>query len=126
MPPSVAIAKAYLKLAPAFPPQYWTASKALERARMEYDDEIAGRFLKWWVPGVSLSETAVLDIGSGFGGRSARYRELGARRVVGLEVCPRMVEESRAYAEHKALTNIEFHVGEGEHLPFADDTFDVV
>jgi SAM-dependent methyltransferase len=125
MHPSVAIAKAYLKLAPAFPPRYWTAPKAFERSRMEYDDETAGRFLKWF-PGVSLSEMSVLDIGSGYGGRTARYRELGARRVVGLEICSRMVEESRAYAEYKALTNVEFHVGEGEHLPFADDTFDVV
>ena len=92
---------------------------------MEYEDEIAGGFLKWF-PGVDLSGKSVFDIGSGYGGRSARYRELGAQRVVGLEIFPRMVDESRAFAEYKGLTNMEFHVGEGEHLPFADDAFDLI
>lgn len=122
---SVAIAKSYLKLAPAFPPRYWTVPKALERARMEYDDEIAGGFLKWF-PGVSLSGRLVFDIGSGYGGRAARYRELGADKVVGLEIFPRMVEESRAFAEYKGLENIEFYLGEGERLPFPQDSFDIV
>jgi SAM-dependent methyltransferase len=116
--PSIVIAKTYLKLAPAFPPRHWTAPKALERARMEYDDEIAGGFLKWF-PGVKLSGMSVFDIGSGYGGRAARYRELGAHRVVGLEIFPRMVDESRAFAQYKDLTNMQFNVGEGEHLPLA-------
>src|SRR5579859_4163544 len=103
--PSVAIAKAYLKLAPAFPPRHWTAAKALERAQMEYEDEIAGGFLKWF-PKVNLSGKSVFDIGSGYGGRTARYRELGAQKVVGLEIFPRMVEEAQAFAEYKGLTNM--------------------
>jgi SAM-dependent methyltransferase len=123
--PSIAIAKAYLKLAPAFPPRHWTAPKALERARIEYDDEIAGGFLKWF-PRINLVGMTVFDIGSGYGGRSARFRELGAEKVVGLEIFPRMVEEARAFAEHKGLTNMEFHVGEGEHLPFAEGSFDII
>jgi SAM-dependent methyltransferase len=123
--PSIAIAKAYLKLAPAFPPRHWTAPKALERARIEYDDEIAGGFLKWF-PRINLVGMTVFDIGSGYGGRSARFRELGAEKVVGLEIFPRMVEEARAFAEHKGLTNTEFHVGEGEHLPFAEGSFDII
>jgi len=123
--PSIAIARAYLKLAPAFPPRNWTAPKHLERARMEYDDEIAGGFLKWF-PGVNLTGMSVFDIGSGYGGRSARFRELGAGSVVGLEIFPRMVAESRAFAQSKGLTNMEFQVGEGEHLPFAGNSFDIV
>ena len=123
--PLVGAARAYLKLAPAFPPNHWTAPKMLERARMEYEDEVAGGFLKWF-PGVNLSGLSVLDIGSGYGGRPARYRELGARKVVGVEVLPRMVEESRAFAESKGLSDMEFHVGEGECLPFVDDAFDLV
>src|SRR5579859_284193 len=113
--PAVSVAKAYLKLAPAFPPRHWTAPKALERARIEYDDEIAGGFLKWF-PRINFVGMTVFDIGSGYGGRSARYRELGAYKVVGLEIFPRMVEEARAFAEHKGLTNIEFHVGGGGAL----------
>jgi SAM-dependent methyltransferase len=123
--PSVVIAKSYLKLAPAFPPRHWIAAKALERAQMEYEDEIAGGFLKWF-PKVNLSGKSVFDIGSGYGGRTARYRELGAQKVVGLEIFPRMVEEAQAFAEYKGLTNMEYYVGEGEHLPFADESFDLI
>jgi len=123
--PSIVIAKTYLKLAPAFPPRHWTAAKPLERARTEYQDEVAGGFLKWF-PEVNLSGMSVFDIGSGYGGRSARFRELGAHSVVGLEIFPRMVDESRAFAESKGLTNMEFHIGEGEHLPFAEGSFDVI
>ena len=119
------VAKAYLKLAPAFPPRHWTVAEPLERARTEYEDEVAGGFLKWF-PGVNLSGLSIFDIGSGYGGRSARFRELGAGRVVGLEIFPRMVDESRAFAESKNLTNMEFHVGEGERLPFAESTFDII
>jgi len=92
---------------------------------MEYDDEIAGGFLKWF-PGVNFTGMSVFDIGSGYGGRSARFRELGAGSVVGLEIFPRMVDESRAFAQSKGLTNMEFQVGEGEHLPFAGNSFDIV
>jgi len=123
--PLVGVAKAYLKVAPAFPPKHWTSAKPLERARMEYEDEVAGGFLKWF-PGASLAGLTMLDIGSGYGGRAARYRELGARKVVGVEIFSRMAEESRAFAESKGLAEMEFHVGEGEHLPFADETFDLV
>lgn len=77
--PLVGIAKAYLKLAPAFPPKRWTAPQPLERAQIEYDDEVAGGFLKWF-PGVNVRGFSIFDIGSGYGGRPARYRELGARR----------------------------------------------
>ena len=44
---------------------------------MEYDDEIAGGFLKWF-PSLSLRGKDVLDLGCGYGGRSVRYAELGA------------------------------------------------
>src|SRR5690242_18959607 len=68
----------------------------------------------------------VFDIASGYGGRSARFRGLGAEKVVVLGILPRMVEEAQAFAEHKGLTNMEFYVGEGEHLPFAEGSFDII
>jgi hypothetical protein len=34
----------YLSLAPSFPPSYCRNPKPLERARMEYEDEVAGGF----------------------------------------------------------------------------------
>jgi SAM-dependent methyltransferase len=123
--PSVLLAKTYLKLAPSLPAKHWTAQSPLERARLEYHDEAAGGFLKWF-PEIDLCGLSVFDIGCGYGGRAARYRELGARRVVGLEIGTAMVEEARAFADHKRLTNMEFHVGEGENLPWDDDTFDLV
>jgi hypothetical protein len=44
----------YLSLAPSFPPSYRRNPKPLERARMEYEDEVAGGFLKWF-PRLSLA-----------------------------------------------------------------------
>lgn len=77
----------YLSLAPASAPIHLLDPKPLERARMEYDDEVLGGFLKWF-PSLSLSGRDVLDLGCGYGGRSVRYAELGAR-MCGIEPAER-------------------------------------
>lgn len=122
---SVSLARKYLSLAPASAPSYWTDPKPLERSLMEYDDEVAGGFLKWF-PDIDLTGKKIFDIGSGYGGRSVRFRELGAKSVTGLEINERMVREASEFAASKQLTDVSFVVGFGESLPFPDDAFDVV
>ncbi len=73
---------------------------------MEYDDEIAGGFLKWF-PSLSLEGKDVLDLGCGYGGRSVRYAELGSRSVTGIEPEERQCSEARAFA---ALHNVDCNV----------------
>jgi SAM-dependent methyltransferase len=119
-----ALATWYLSLAPSFPPSYLRNPKPLERARMEYEDEVAGGFLKWF-PQLSLTGKDVLDLGCGYGGRSVRYAELGARSVHGIEPVEPACSEAREFA---ALRNIKatFVVGSAESLPLPSDSVDCV
>jgi len=122
---SVSCAKWYLSLAPSSAPVYWRTPKHLERARMEYEDELHGGFRKWF-HNPSLQDKDVFDIGCGYGGRTVRYAELGARSVTGLEVSERLVAEAREFARVRNVTNVRFVTGAGEFLPFSNSSFDII
>jgi arsenite methyltransferase len=70
----------------------------------------------------------VLDLGSG-GGFDAflAAREVGATgRVIGVDMTPEMLSKARNNAEKAQFNNVEFRLGEIEHLPVADNTIDVI
>lgn len=70
----------------------------------------------------------VLDLGSG-GGFDCflAARQVGATgRVIGVDMTPDMIGRARANARKVAATNVEFRLGEIEHLPVADATVDVI
>jgi len=70
----------------------------------------------------------VLDLGSG-GGFDAflAARAVGpAGRVIGVDMTPEMITRARANARKLAATNVEFRLGEIEHLPVADGTVDAI
>jgi len=74
----------------------------------------------------------VLDLGSG-GGFDAFIagRRVGAEgRVIGVDMTPDMLSAARgnveAYRASSGLDNVEFRLGEIEHLPVADASVDVV
>lgn len=71
---------------------------------------------------------AVLDLGSGPGFDALlAARAVGPEgRVVGIDMTPEMVELARENARKSGLGNVEFRLGEIEHLPVADASFDVV
>jgi SAM-dependent methyltransferase len=114
----------YLSLAPASPPVYWLETRTLERSQMEYDDELSGGFLKWF-PSLSLTGKDVLDLGCGYGGRTVRYAELGARSVTGVEPGDRQCEEGRCFAALHGVA-ATFTTGAGERLPLTADGFDCI
>jgi arsenite methyltransferase len=64
----------------------------------------------------------VLDLGSGAGVDCfLAARETGpAGRVIGVDMTPSMVEKARANAAKGGYANVEFRLGEIEHLPVAD------
>jgi SAM-dependent methyltransferase len=75
---------------------------------------------------------AVLDLGSG-GGFDCFVAgpKVGARgRVIGVDMTPEMVARARknlaGYRKATGLDNVEFRLGEIEHLPVADASMDVV
>ena len=70
----------------------------------------------------------VLDLGSG-GGIDCflAAREVGPTgRVIGVDMTPAMIERARTNRVRIDATNVEFRLGEIEHLPVADASVDVI
>jgi SAM-dependent methyltransferase len=70
----------------------------------------------------------VLDLGSGAGFDCflAARRVGPAGRVIGVDMTPEMVVKARANARRVGLGNVDFRLGEIEHLPASDASADVV
>ncbi len=70
----------------------------------------------------------VLDLGSGAGFDAfLAARQVGATGlVVGVDMTPDMVSKARANATNGNFANVEFRLGEIEHLPVADASVDVI
>ena len=73
------------------------------------------------------SET-VLDLGSGGGFDCflARKRVGETGHVIGVDMTSDMLSLARKNAEKSGYTNVEFRLGEIEHLPVADNSVDVI
>ncbi len=70
----------------------------------------------------------VLDLGSGGGIdcflAGKKVGESG--RVIGIDMTAEMIEKARLNKDNLGAENVEFRLGEIEHLPVADETVDVV
>jgi SAM-dependent methyltransferase len=70
----------------------------------------------------------VLDLGSGGGidcfMAAKKVGETGY--VIGVDMTAEMLEKARANQARLGFTNVEFRLGEIEHLPVADNTVDVI
>jgi ubiquinone/menaquinone biosynthesis C-methylase UbiE len=97
----------------------------------ELPDEVTGLSLGCGDP-VTLASLkkgqAVLDLGSGGGIdcflAAKQVGETG--RVIGVDMTAAMIEKARANKAKLGAENVEFRLGEIEHLPVADETVDVV
>jgi SAM-dependent methyltransferase len=70
----------------------------------------------------------VLDLGAG-GGFDCflAARQVGPEgRVIGVDMTPDMIARARSNARKVAAANVDFRLGEIEHLPVADATIDVI
>lgn len=70
----------------------------------------------------------VVDLGSG-GGFDCflAAREIGREgRAIGIDMTPDMISKARNNAVNGCYENVEFRLGEIEHLPVADETADVI
>jgi arsenite methyltransferase len=74
----------------------------------------------------------VLDLGSGAGFDAfiAGPKVGAAGRVIGVDMTPEMLSKARknaaVYRERTGLDNVEFRLGEIEHLPIPDQSVDVI
>lgn len=79
------------------------------------------------IAGIRQSET-VLDLGSGGGFdcflAAAETGEQG--HIIGIDMTPAMISKARANAAKGKYTQVEFRLGEIEHMPVADGTVDVI
>lgn len=79
------------------------------------------------VAGIKKGET-IVDLGSG-GGFDCflAARETGsAGRVIGVDMTPEMISRARMNKEKAGADNIEFRLGEIEHLPVEDNFADLI
>ncbi len=79
------------------------------------------------IAGLNEGET-VVDLGSG-GGFDCflAAKQVGEKgRVIGVDMTPEMVTRARENARKGGFSNVEFRIGEIEHLPVADDSVDVI
>ena len=76
---------------------------------------------------VRESET-VLDLGSGGGIDVFRASKLVGEkgRVIGLDATPEMIFRARETAKKHGYSNVEFRLGEIEHMPIENDSVDLV
>ena len=70
----------------------------------------------------------VLDLGSGAGFDCflAATKVGPSGRVIGVDMTPEMLQKARANAQKSGAQNVEFRLGEIEHLPLADASVDVI
>jgi arsenite methyltransferase len=70
----------------------------------------------------------VLDLGSGAGFDCfLASQAVGATgKVIGVDMTPAMLAKAREHARTGNFTNVEFRLGEIEHLPVADQSVDVI
>jgi arsenite methyltransferase len=70
----------------------------------------------------------VVDLGSGAGFDCflAARQVGGSGRVIGVDMTHEMLKKARDNAARAGFANVEFRLGEIEHLPIADNTADVV
>ena len=74
----------------------------------------------------SLRDRDVLDLGSGYGGKTVEYKvRCEARRVSGVEPFENMIESARKYAQSRSA-DVELKVCPQTEIPYPDGSFDFV
>lgn len=100
-----------------------------------YFDELAGRFGKDYVPGRSwkalaeafikiLNYDTVADLGAGEGTLSQLLAQR-AKKVIAIDLSPKMVEFGQNLATQHGLDNLEFRVGDIENPPIDPGSLDL-
>ena len=79
------------------------------------------------IASIAFGET-VLDLGSGAGFDCflAARQLAGTGRVIGVDMTPSMLSKARRIVARSGFDNVEFRLGEIEHLPVADSSIDVI
>jgi SAM-dependent methyltransferase len=111
-----------------FPPETTIFRDRSDDSAREYESEREWPFWRYFGRGPELFDgRAVLDLGCGWGGRAARWLEIGASSVCGVEIAASQVVGACAFAEKKGFASrVQFLVGTGEDIPCEPGSFDLV
>jgi len=129
---AVKLAKTYLNLAPAYgaprnlPTVEAKLERAMARARVAYEDERKGGLLKFFEHDVDISGNAILDLGSGYGGRTIAFQRMTGARAFGLDVSDKMAATATRFARSEGIEDAHFMAGVAEALPLASESVDVI
>jgi phosphoethanolamine N-methyltransferase len=83
--------------------------------------------IKKMFKGIPLDGRKMLDIGSGLGGVSLELAEKYHASVIGVEINPWMVEESKKRIPAHLKSKLDYVLmNNGNKLPFANESFDIV
>lgn len=82
-------------------------------------------YLRWMTDHLALQVTdRVIDVAAGTGHLS-RAMAPYVQHVTAFDLTPAMLDQGRQHAADEGLTNITFRQGQGEQLPFPDNSFDL-
>ncbi len=94
----------------------------------EYD--LAAKTMKYFPKEFVSSEAVmgktILDDCCGAGGKAIYLSDLGAAKVVGIDIGEQFVAKAREFAKSKGNEKVEFITGDAHKLPFEDKSFDTV
>jgi arsenite methyltransferase len=90
-------------------------------------ESFAGVANPWKLGRIAAGER-VLDLGCGAGTDSLIAAQMVGEpgHVTGIDMTPEMLAKARSAAAAMGAPNVQFVEAEAEHLPFADESFDVV
>lgn len=71
------------------------------------------------------AEDTVLDVACGPGIVAGAFAPI-VQQMTGINIPPAMLEQAQLLAHQKGLRNVSLHQGEGEKLPFNEDSFSIV
>lgn len=66
-----------------------------------------------------------LDIATG-GGHTALALAPHVRTMIASDLTPKMLDAAQAFITEQGITNARFEIADAEHLPFEDESFDIV
>jgi ubiquinone/menaquinone biosynthesis C-methylase UbiE len=106
-----------------------SAKEQFDRQAGHYDSQWnlwSEESLRWLLENAEPQPTdRALDIATGTGFTALAFAPHVAQ-VVGLDVSPGMLAQARKQAAEQGIANADFQEGEAEHMPFPDDSFDLV
>jgi len=106
-----------------------SAKEQFDRQAEHYDKQWSSwseESLRWLLENAEPRPAdSVLDIATGTGFTALAFAPHVAH-VIGLDVSPGMLKQAQKRASEQGIANVEFQEGAAEHLPFPDDSFDLV